>query len=337
MQGSQDITGMSDTGMSGAPKRRSIEARRRAGTAVVIRLVVGLAAVLGAEGRGLRGQSAERRAGSLEWKLAAGESQRVTFRQTTDSLTTVNRLVSRARIVMEADLTWRVDSAESDGRMRITQTLDRLAMRLTPSGDEKPVAYDSASNEPPRGAARDIAETVRPLIGLTTRFTMTRLGEILDAALTEESLKSLGEIGDRSNLIEIFSAEGLTESFRQAMPRLPETPPQVGATWNGSTRTALATGKLVQDNTYTYTGPSEGQTNLAEIGLQSRLTWEPAKEPAGPAIAITDQKATGAIRFDTDRGRFRNAWIEQSLTTETPYRNDVVRVRLDTRLELELP
>ncbi len=272
----------------------------------------------------------------LRWRLAPDSTHTLSFRQTTDSLTTVNKVVARMRIVMGAELRWHVDSVEADGAMRITQTLARLTMKMSAGGEGEDVEFDSASMEPLRGPARDIAAAARPLVGMQTHFRMTPRGEILEARLSEESEKVSESLAGRENVLYLFSAEGLTETLRQAMPRLPEGAPQVGQSWDQTTRVALATGKLTQQNTYTYRGPQAAQPHLADIGLAAQLALEPAPEPAGPRVALVDQRTSGELVFDIQTGKFHKASIRQTLVTQSPFRDEIINVQLESLLELDV-
>lgn len=275
----------------------------------------------------------------LAWRFAEGDRLGLRFVQTTESTTSVNRHTLRAQMETEAALTWAVEAVDGDGVASIQQELVRLRMVVTTSDGGVPVEFDSAATTRPRGAARELAAALRPLVGAQSQFRMNARGEILAAQLSDATKQALGAEEDEgaASRTPVLSVENVNELLGQAMAVLPAEPVAPGATWESSATTTLPIGRVQVDSRYTYQGAEqrEGKT-LERIELAATLQLAPDAEQTAPALKVNQQQLAGVMWFDRETGRLDSSQLEQQLVTESEFRDEPITVRVTSRTELRV-
>ena len=124
----------------------------------------------------------------LRWKFEPGQSLQINFEQKTTSETSGVGTPTAVEIAMQMGMTWKIESVEQ-GAAQITQTFDRLKMSMK-SGKSDAIEYDSEADEPPKGAAADLAAGVAPLLGALFTVSMTDRGAIQEVAFTEATCEA---------------------------------------------------------------------------------------------------------------------------------------------------
>jgi hypothetical protein len=272
---------------------------------------------------------------ALRWRLKSDDPLKVAFVQTLTTVSTVGGRAVRMDIEMGADWLWNVEQVSDEGSYTILQKLSRLRLKLTRSDGSPPIEYDSGSSERPRGAARNVAESVAPLLGTSARLTMTARGEIVQVKLLPEAEAALQEMRDAGQVFTLFSADGLTDVLRQALPMLPADPIAAGQNWDSTNKALLSLGAVAQTSQFTYRGleDKDGE-QLARIDVTSQVAVQPKVEtPEAPAVKVEEQKMNGTLWFDTVAGRFRSGLLEQQLVTSSPYRDEKITVRMTSVLQ----
>jgi hypothetical protein len=272
----------------------------------------------------------------LRWKLQADESLQVQFVQESQIETTVNNKPLKMSIEMSMNMYWTVDDVDPQGGVQMTQSITRMQLKMD-AASSGVVDYDSASTAKPIGPARDIASAIRPLIGAPFQVNMNNRGEIIDVKLSDEAAKAFESAARDGRVQNIFSKDGLSETLRQSAALLPEQPVNEDDRWIVTNQTRSPLGTLKQTSTYTYQGTEDrdGQP-LEKIAVESSLNLVNASDPAGPTVALKEQQHTGVLYFDAANGRFVSSQISQHLTTETPYRDTTIRVKVDSTMQMNI-
>ncbi|MAD79565.1 MAG: hypothetical protein CMJ50_01810 [Planctomycetaceae bacterium] len=269
---------------------------------------------------------------ALRWKFSAGQTLRVSFRQTASTETAGAGARTTIAIVMGMEMTWRVEDVVADGTATMTQSFDRLTMSMK-TGDIASVDYDSAA-EPITTPAKEIAAAVGPLIGPKFHLTMNSRGEILDVKLPAAAQEAVAA-NTREGLKSFFSAEGISRVLRQSVVVFPEQPLVAGAEWKSTSDVASPLGTLKQISVYTYVGGSDRDGRMLEqIKVDSTLQIDP--DAARAKTTIKSQSQTGELWFDRDLGRLVDSQILQKLTTVRPYRDTKIEVRSTSKLTMSI-
>jgi hypothetical protein len=272
----------------------------------------------------------------LRWKLQPGEKFRVEFSQKSDLETTVGTKPLKMSIDMTMDMNWSVDAVDQQGVAQLTQSFSRLAMKMDIPGTGA-IQFDSAAPAPAAGPAKDIAAAVAPLIGAPFVLKMNDRGEILEVKLSDEATKAFEAAAADARLKSVFSKESISETLRQSSAVLPEKPVQMGESWNVVTQTASPLGLVKQASTYTYDGTeSRDDRTLEKIKVESTLTLDKQQDPSSPKIVLKEQQQSGTLYFDPAAGRFVDSEITQKLTTETPYREMIIRTKASSTMQMKI-
>ena len=262
--------------------------------------------VAGAADRDVRAQEV------LRWKLKAGDLLRYTTEQKMEmklkGSTVRERKHTRSQTLQ---FSWNVKEVANDGVAEIVQRIDRLSMRVE-APPYMPFEFDSTKPEaevaePFEGEARQL----KAAIGAEFSFKMKPSGEIADLKISEATLKKLRdalppeEAGQGG-----FSEQGLKDMLLQSSPPpFPQDPVEPGKSWSSkSVKLSLPQGTLVMDKVFTFQGPDPKDPKLVVIGMEGRVTLEPA---ANITAKIRAQEGKGSLAFDPEAGRIVNSRTTQ--------------------------
>jgi len=266
----------------------------------------------------------------LRWKLKPTESFHVAIEQHTDSTVAFTGKSAATKIDLTLVLGWNVLTAD-DASFKIRQTIERIHQKLaTPQAGT--IEFDSASSTKPTGQSRDLAESLRPLVGAEFEITMTARGEITALQPANDSAKALlsalenNAAGDAT--AKATTAKSTVEQMlRRPLLVLPEKPIASGDTWSVASDRPTAAGPLKIDTTYKLTNLSDQNGNpIAHIGISAKFTPAP-----GGQLTVKSPEHTGEIQFNVADGRLIEIKQKQKLTTERPYRETTISVTLDSQ------
>ena len=271
----------------------------------------------------------------LRWNLKAGEAYRLALAQQIETTTTIGAKSTNISIEMALDMDWRVDAA-SDDSLTIAQTFSRARLKIAAPAQET-IEYDSQAKEQLAVAARNIDATLRPLLGAEIVVTMSRQGEITDATLPAETAARLQQSAATPQLKQLFAPDQLNKLLRQAVFVLPAAPVDVGDTWPNKVEIPAPLGTIVQTTTFTLLGAVERDgRQLERIGVESQFEIADEKAAGESRQKILQQSQSGEILFDAAAGRLVSGDLAQATTSETPYRDLVIRVDVKGSLQLQL-
>lgn len=260
----------------------------------------------------------------LRWKLKPNESLHVSIEQHTDSTVTFTGKSAATKIDLTLVLGWNVVSVDDTG-FKIRQTIERIHQKLaTPQAAT--IEFDSASSAKLAGQSRDLADSLRPLVGAEFEMTMTPRGEITAMQPANDSAKALLSALENNADGDATAKAAVEQMLRRPLLVLSENPVAEMGSWTVSSQRPTAAGPLTIDTKYTLKNLSDQSGKpVANIGITAKFT--PA--PGGP-LTVKDSSHTGQIQFNVADGRLIEIKQEQKLTTQRPYRETTITVTLDS-------
>ncbi len=270
---------------------------------------------------------------SLKWRWEQGRKLGVQFSQKIENVTTVNKRPIPMDIALNMQMTWRVIGVDTDGGATVEQQIDRLTLTLKTS-DKAPVEYDSKGSQH-SAAARSIAETVGPLVGVPFQFDISSSGEVKGMTWTDKSKAAIEAAKTDTPVSSLLSKDGLAQMLQQTSPSLPAQPVQKGQKWDKRRTFDSAFGKMAQTTEFEFTGMDErDDRSLAHIRVTSELKVETPAEKA--RSVLKSQTLSGALWFDGQAGLMRESSVRQELRSERAYRNTVIEVHSVSTLTMKV-
>jgi hypothetical protein len=279
------------------------------------------------------GVCAENAAGQtlLRWKLKADDALRLTILQETESQVAFSGKSATTKIELAVELDWLVTAAD-EKEIKLKQTLRGVKLKLqSPEGGV--IDYDSAAKDKPSGQAREMAESIQPLIGMELAVTMTPRGDVVAAEPANKAAEELladAKPGEQAGA----SRAQVQQLLKQSLVILPEKEVALNDTWTNTSNLSGAAGEFQQVTTYRLAGLIEqnGQT-VAQLEMNAKLDpaagkSSPGKKSAAGKLRVKDHQQQGTIAFAVSDGRLIEAEQTQKLVTERPYRDITIVVTL---------
>src|SRR5690242_19616590 len=155
----------------------------------------------------------------LRWKLKTDDALRLTIQQETESQVAFSGKSATTKIELAGELDWLVTAAD-EKEIKLKQTLRGVKLKLqSPEGGV--IEYDSAAEAKPSGQAREMAESIQPLIGMELAVTMTPRGEVVAAEPANKAAEELfadGKPGEQAGA----SRAQVQQLLKQSLVVLPE-------------------------------------------------------------------------------------------------------------------
>ena len=256
----------------------------------------------------------------LRWKLKAGETFIVEIGQHTDSQVGFSGKSAKTQIELRLKLAWKV-GAVSDSGFTIRQTVEQIYEKIT-TQDVGAIEFDSAATARPTGQARELADSIKPLVGAEFELVMTARGEITSATPANDVAKALLAGADKLDS-SAASQEGLQQMLKRPLIVLPEKEVKPGDSWTVSSDRITAAGPLKLDTTYRLENLDE--RSVAKITVSAK-----AQPGSGSKSTIKDNQHSGTVLFSASDGRLMQIDQQQKLVTERPYRETTITVTLDS-------
>ncbi len=257
----------------------------------------------------------------LRWKLKPGEALAVEIDQHTDSQVGFSGKSAATKIDLTLGLAWKVAEAGSDG-FTIRQTVERIKETLT-TQDMGIIEYDSVATARPTGQARELAESIKRLVGAEFELMMTSRGEITSAGPANEVAKALLAANDQAKP-DAASQDGLQQLLRRPLVVLPDKMVNVNDTWTVASDRTTAAGPLKLETTYRL--ESLDDKSIATIAMTAK-----AQASQGSKTTIKEHRHSGTIQFSVADGRLVQIDQTQKLVTERPYRETTITVTLNSK------
>lgn len=253
----------------------------------------------------------------LRWNLKKGEKfQFITLQEMKMTVTVQGRKIN-TDMNMNLYSSWTVGEKNEAGASQVTQTIDRMAMKMT-----SPLLnfnYDSADKEEPQGLAKQIGTAFGAVVGAGLQFRISPEGDISDTKFEEKAAAALKKNPLTAQVASMFSEDGLRQMIGQLGAKFPTKGVKKGDTWTETMEQDVAgIGKMKTTMKFTYQGTAsvEGSA-LEKISFTMNIDTGQFKGPGGATIKIKDQSSKGVLYFDNQRGHFTSSTIEQQMTMET--------------------
>jgi hypothetical protein len=251
-------------------------------------------------------------ADTLRWKFKPGETLRYTMVQDTTQGMKAMGQEFKTSLNQTVDLHWGVKSVASDGVAELSQTIDRVRTKVDSPGAA--FEFDSQSDKVPEGqVASLLTPLLKALVNAEFTFKMNARGELSDIKVPKKLIDTLKTAGPEATGGSMFSEEGLKNLISESSLVLPEGPVEKGKTWKQPARLpSPMLGTMVLDKTYTYQGAGGAADGVVTIGLDTKVSLEPAAD-SNVAVKISSQDGRGEVSFDPNAGRVVSSKIIEQL------------------------
>jgi hypothetical protein len=260
------------------------------------------------------GQARASRAETLRWKLNPGEVLRYTLESKLVANYKVMGRDKKSTRSHTINLSWTVKSVSANGDAEIALRFDRVRMRI----DQPPFVpfeLDSSPNtvEVPDGF-ESAERQIKALAGAEFTFKLRPSGEVDDLKIPDQTMKALREgVPPEAAGQGMISEQGLKDMLLQSSPpSFPTNSLDPGKTWTGkpSKVSVPGLGALVVDQVYTFQGPDPKSPKLLNVGMEARVSLEPAENVTAK---IRAQEGKGSLTFDAEAGRIVNSRGNQKM------------------------
>jgi hypothetical protein len=262
----------------------------------------------------LGGWALESQAETLRWKLNPGEVLRYTLEAKQVFNYKVMGRDKKSTRSHTINLSWTVKNVLGDGDAEIALRFDRVRMRIE-QPPFMPLEFDSSPNklEVPE-EFESVERQIKALAGAEFTFKLRPTGEVEDLKVPEQTLKTLRDgISQEAAGQSMVSEKDLKAMLLQSSPPpFPSDSLEPGKTWKGkpSKISIPQLGSLAVDQVYTFQGPDAKNPKLMLVGMDARVTLEPA-ENVTAKIRMQDGK--GSLTFDAEGGRIVNSRANQKM------------------------
>jgi hypothetical protein len=243
----------------------------------------------------------------LKWSGKPGETFKYTYTQAHENKYTIQGLAHTSKSDLSVDMTWTVKSVAGDGSVEIGLVADRVRLKITADG--RIIAYDSGDKDAPGGPDVELFRKLYDaMIGKSYTIKISAQGDVLEVKIPDAVVAAVGStpFAATADTGSFHSATGVKNMLSQIMPTLPKAPAGQGATWK-SDITLPGPSTMLLQYVYTVNDPSPVAQFQAKI-----VTSIDSPADAPTRIKMNQQTGTGKFTFDTKRGHFTEAEINQS-------------------------
>ncbi|MDR3620133.1 MAG: DUF6263 family protein [Paludisphaera borealis] len=274
----------------------------------------------------------------LRWKFKTGETVRYSLVQKTETTMKLpDGRTGGSKVSQDSDIHWTVNSVSPEGVAEMTQTIDRVRVRMDSVPGQPPFEFDSASKDPaPEGpVAAQLVPIFRALAGLECTLMMDARGEIRDVRIADKVVESLQK-SFQGGLGNLFTKESLKNMVGQSSLVLPEEAVAKGKSWKEQSKIPAAQlGTMVTDKTYTFEGPEAADASRVRIDLTSKTSLEPDAN-AQIEFAMKNQDGKGRFVFDAAKGRIISSHVDITMTQSIKAQGQELEQTIVNKIEMKL-
>ena len=262
----------------------------------------------------------------LRWRFQTGERFKVTLTKTGNVETQVDTRIRKVEIESQLEFDWNVVKT-GDGETTIEQTLKKVVLESGAPGDvsAERLSFDSSNVVYKKGVSNTIAKQLTPLIGLTYQFVMTDLGEIKSVMVAEDQKRILDAIPAALPIKDLLTSQGQQSNLAAATWICPKT---LSDDRQWSTEQVLDSQLGTYNRISRYTA-GELDDDTIEIEVVTDVKHD-------PKMALKMFEGKGRIEFDTVDGFVRSSESSTRMTTESPYRDLIVKTTIEMESELKM-
>jgi hypothetical protein len=248
---------------------------------------------------------------SIRWKFKAGENVRYQMVQEISQGMKAQGQEFKTSISQTVDLHWNIKSVSGDGVADMSQTIDRVRMKV--QGPGPGFEYDSAAAKPAEGQmAAILTPLLKALVGAEFSCKLSGRGELSDIRVPQKLIESLRNAGPAAG--GMFSEEAMKNLIGQSSLPLPADSVEQGKNWTQQSKVSVPMlGTMIMDKTYTFQGhEAKAAPGVVQIGVNTKVALEPAAD-SNVAVKIKSQEGKGEFSFDTQVGRVITSKVNDKL------------------------
>lgn len=262
----------------------------------------------------------------LRWRFQTGDRFNVSLVKTGNVETQVDTRIRKVEIESELEFDWNVLNV-GQSETTIEQTLTKVVLESGAPGNvsEQRLSYDSSNVVYKKGISNQVANQLKPLIGLTYQFVITDLGEIKSVMIAEEQQKILEAIPAMLPIKDLLTSQGQQSNLGSATW---VCPPSLETDRKWQTERLLDSDLGTYNRISRYTaGPAED--SVVQIDFVTDVKHD-------PKMALKMFEGKGQIEFDTEGGFVRSSESSTRMTTESPYRDLIVKTTIEMASEFKM-
>ncbi len=262
----------------------------------------------------------------LRWRFQPGERFNVALIKTGNVETQVDTRIRKVEIESQLEFQWNVIKVENR-KTTIEQKLTRVVLESGAPGDvsAQRLSYDSSNVVYKKGISNTVANQLKPLIGLTYQFVISDRGEVQSVMIAEDQQSIVEAIPASLPIKDLLTSKGQQANLGSATWVCPESMTE-DRTWQ--TKQLLDSELGTYDRISRYTA-GEPEDEVVQIDFVTDVKHD-------PKMALKMFEGKGRIEFDTAEGYVRSSESSTRMTTESPYRDLVVKTTIEMASELKM-
>lgn len=254
---------------------------------------------------GLAAVSVAQSAGkTIAWRADPHETLRVRMIHRTKTEIQSNQEPATMSMLTAIELHWRLTDGDEPSSIAIEQKIERLILQST-EADGHTWNFDSGSPEPPSPELRELADSIRALIGSRVTIAMDARGQIRDVHPFDDTERRLADVPAASQWKNLLTREGMRQMLRQALGPLPDRPVVLGDPWQEVRTLQTPLGPITLVDRFEYRGTViEQGRDLERIERTTSLRRE-ASQPgwSDESSPSTSHQDSATLYFDNAAGR----------------------------------
>ena len=272
---------------------------------------------------------------TLSWQFAKGDVFDIQIQQSTAVNTVVDRRLVEQTNRTTMDIAWQVLDFQDDVAT-IQQTIKRVRVELSMPGEKGPAItnYDSAE-EKQTGDAKRMNASFSRIIDQPVNLSVTPQGEIREVDIPEKTLDSLREMPGSVQGRKMFDAASVREMFSQSGLQLPAD--NTESTWQSTRDFKIGLPQTFRLTTkYSLADKAQNPVKIDFTG-ELELLEDSGERPAEldfENVALTAQKSSGSLMFDSVKGNCVSSNSETQIKTRTQYRDMEMVVTVDSTVKM---
>ncbi len=270
----------------------------------------------------------------LRLKFNAGETIRYVIIQKMITTQKIEGMEIPMTATETIDMSWSVQSVDADKVASITQTIDRVRMKMeSPQGIM--IDYDSASDEEPEGPAKMFASVFKAMVNKPISMKVSPRGEVSDVHVPQAMIDGFTKLPGMEKMGSLFSEDTMKEM--SGIGELPEKAVSKGDTWTDEKEISFPIfGKMhvKVSNRYLGTETRNGKP-LEKIAITQQMDIKPGEEQPAIVFRIKEHKASGTTYFDNVAGRFAEAQLKTKMEFEITVGEKKIQSTIEADMEMK--
>lgn len=264
----------------------------------------------------------------LEFKYKQGEKYTTVVQNKMTSTANVNNRDMKTTVDQTLDITNETVSIDSDGKAKLTQTIDRvrMKMKLPNLAGQEAIEYDSS--EPEKAEKSPYAmmtKQVAKLAGQSFKMTRDSRGEFSEIELPE----SLNKNAINQQARPSQQTQQLKEMVTAGNITFPEEAISKGHSWTNKNSVSIPTGGAIETTiTFTYDGTNSKGLHVINAKLEMKFT--PGEKPGQFQMNMKGKGGKGVFLFDQNLGRVVESSMENKIDMEMNFAGQTINQSIET-------